>query len=671
MTEKIEKIINWGIIILVFVLPLLFLPITSDIYEFNKNILLYLFVLINLFLWAAKIALEKKFSFQKTPFDLPIVFIGLSFIISTFFASLNKMETLILPNGTGTILALTLLYFLITNNFEKGKISYLIYALIYSASFLGILEFFSFIEFAKILNLSLPDWLSQKTFTPAGDLFILATFLGLGLVITLSLLITKTEKGLKETYALIFPLISIALGLFLAIYQLQSTVRPLILPLQTGWQIAIETLKFAPLWGVGPSSFIVAFNQFRPVAFNLTDLWANKFFISSNFYLHILTTIGILGLGSLGLLIFKIIRSFINGMRQRDKNKDFLFFSLFVLLLIFLFSPPNFLLLLGFYLLISLLGINFAGKKYSEESKTLSFIILIIVAAASIFSFYNIGRAYAGEIYFKKSMEALLQNKGKETYDFQIKAINFAPYRILYRLSYSQTNLALANSLATSPNLSDADRETISILIQQAIREAKAAVALDPRISGSWENLGGIYRALINSAQGADSWTISTLQQAIALDPINPQLRLSLGGVYFSLQRWDEAIKLFDQTVNLKPNFANGHYNLSAAYREKGDIEKAVQEMEITLSLVPKDSDDYNKASNELEALRKRLTGKAEKESQKPSETLSTPAPLPTGIKPPLTLPTGAEPEITPTPTILPTPTPTPTPISEESVPTP
>jgi len=644
-TLILENIIRWGILLLVFLLPLFFLPLTSDFYEFNKNILLYFFIVILLIVWILKMIAEKKVVFRKTAFDLPVLAIAAAFVVSTFMVSPNKAEAFILPGGTGTILALTILYFIISNNIQEQSAKRIVHSLIASASLLSILGIFSFLEFAKVWNLALPEWLSQKTFSPAGGPLALATFLGVSLALAATRIYAdlKADRRRSSSFLLFtFYFLLLITGLGVSIYQLLTTARPILLPYSFGWQIAIETLKFSPLFGVGPASFIVAFNQLRPLAFNLTDLWAVKFGVSSDWYLQLLTTTGVLGLGAWLFLIFKVLKT---------RPFSIIHYSLFIILLLFAFLPASLVLLFIFYVLLGALGTSLPGKEYSEESRILPWIIFVIMLLASGCSLYTVSRAYAAEIYFKRSLDALSQNKGTETYNLQIKAITLSPYRASYRLTYSQTNLALANSLASKPDLSDQDRQNISILVQQAIAEAKAAVALDPRNSLSWENLAGIYRALINFAQGADSWTISALEQAIALDPASPQLRLSLGGVYYSLQNYDEAIKSFEQTVTLKPNFANGHYNLAASYREKGDFEKAAAEMETTLSQLSKDSDDWQKASSELEALKKKLGEKAEKEGTKPSESLSQPQPLPTGIKPPLTLPTGIEPEVSPTPT--------------------
>jgi tetratricopeptide (TPR) repeat protein len=123
------------------------------------------------------------------------------------------------------------------------------------------------------------------------------------------------------------------------------------------------------------------------------------------------------------------------------------------------------------------------------------------------------------------------------------------------------------------------------------------------------------------------------------------------------LKNWDEAIRSFEQAVSIKNDLANSHYNLSAAYREKGDFEKAASQMEMVIQLVPASSEDWSKAKAELEALNTHLKNKVQQTGNIPSESLTTPEPLPAGLKPPLTLPTDAAPEVTPIPTEV-TPTP-------------
>ena len=151
-------------------------------------------------------------------------------------------------------------------------------------------------------------------------------------------------------------------------------------------------------------------------------------------------------------------------------------------------------------------------------------------------------------------------------------------------------------------NTIEADKSTITQLIQQAIGGGKA-VATNPQRSGNWEILAQIYKNIMSFATGADQFTIQTYTQAIAFDPINPNLRIALGGVYYALGRYDDAIDAFKLAVIAKPDLANAHYNLAIAYREKKNFDNAIAEMNAVLSLVEKDSPDYALAKTELDNL--------------------------------------------------------------------
>ena len=143
-------------------------------------------------------------------------------------------------------------------------------------------------------------------------------------------------------------------------------------------------------------------------------------------------------------------------------------------------------------------------------------------------------------------------------------------------------------------------------------------------------------------AQGADQFAIQTFTQAVALDPVNPILRIALGGTYYALGNYDNAIDAFKLAVLTKPDFANSHYNLAVAYREKKNYDAAIAEINNVLGLVAKDSQDYTTAKAELENLQKQ---KAVVKPAGSSENLQAPQPAqPSNIKPPLTLPEEATP---------------------------
>jgi len=650
----IKKIITWMVLLLTGILPIFFLPFTTNFYDFNKNILLYVFVLIILILWGIKIVVDKEVSFKKTPLDLPILAILGAFIVSTFIVAPNKFETLWISGGTGTILFLTILFFIISNHINKKDLLKVKGALIISATILALVSFYQFLGLSESSIAATSPWafLRDKTWTPAASLLPLLIFLGTIFVLNITQIVKyfKNNHYSSAFYTLSLATLIIAGGIGINIFNLIKIGGLITLPYSTSWAIAIESFKNWQVFffGVGPVSFLDAFSQFKPLSFNLTLLWSFRFGISGNFYFHLLNTIGILGLLVWLWLIWQIIKL---------KKNSAVFFTVLFIFTVMLFFPVGIITLFTLFILLSLLAIDSPSGRYAERSVVLPVVILIISILFAGTSLYFIGRVYLAEIYFKQSLNAFANNNGNIAYDKQVRAIELNPFSDSYHIAYSQTNLALADSLAGKTDLSDQDRQTITSLVQQSIREAKLAVALNRKKITNWENLAQIYRQLINFAEGADQWAITTTKQAINLDPANPYLKLNLGGIYYAFGNYDEAILWFQKAIENKPNFANGYYNLSAAYREKADYQRAYEYMQATLSLITVGTEDYQKASLELEQLAKNLPAaqatdsgsQQQEEAVKPQ--LMEPEPLPEPIiTPPLELPQESAPEINPAP---------------------
>ena len=255
------------------------------------------------------------------------------------------------------------------------------------------------------------------------------------------------------------------------------------------------------------------------------------------------------------------------------------------------------------------------------------------------------------------------------------EAININPYVDRYHATFARINLALANSIAINTQkegatVTDQDRTTITTLIQQSIAEAKSNVALNPLRAGNWEILAQTYRSIMPLAQGADAFSAQSYRQAIALDPLNPTLRIALGGIYFAAKDYDTAVSIFELAASTKPDLANARYNLAFALKEKGNLDRAISEMTTVLSLITdKESQDFKVAQQALSDMqaKKAASGGTGDELNPPKQAEN---PI---IEPPIKLPEGSEPPeapISPTPTPLvnleevklsPTPSPAPT----------
>ncbi|HEY7647605.1 MAG TPA: tetratricopeptide repeat protein [Methylomirabilota bacterium] len=69
---------------------------------------------------------------------------------------------------------------------------------------------------------------------------------------------------------------------------------------------------------------------------------------------------------------------------------------------------------------------------------------------------------------------------------------------------------------------------------------------------------------------------MSSIQEAIALDPTNPVYRNSLGVVYMQLRRPDRALEQFIHATELDPNYAEAFVNTGSALAEMRRWDEAV-----------------------------------------------------------------------------------------------
>src|SRR5581483_374587 len=81
-----DKIISIWTVVLAFLLPLFFLPITSEFYEFNKQILLIFSTIILTVAWFGRMWARRELRFVRTPLDLPVVLFGLVCLVTTILS---------------------------------------------------------------------------------------------------------------------------------------------------------------------------------------------------------------------------------------------------------------------------------------------------------------------------------------------------------------------------------------------------------------------------------------------------------------------------------------------------------------------------------------------------------------------------------------------------------
>ena len=671
--EKIENYIIYGVALFV---PIAVLSSFPNPYTTIKLIVLTISVALILGLKVARMIISGSLELSVSKYDLAVLILVVAYILSTILRIPNKMEAIFLP-GTTTIIVTAALFFFLANRLrekEKDILAMFTYGAGLIISLASILAVTGIIEKLTMF----PQYVRTITFTPVGGNLPAAIFLAV--IIPLGLGYVLTEKDTIKKAFWTVSLAVITLGLLANIYNMLpgKPTSPKFAPYDVSWGIAIDTLKASPILGAGPANYLTAFNLYRPLSYNQSDLWAIKFTQARDVYLTTLTETGFLGIAAMILLVLAVYRAAKAEIKENrlvgwGVGSNMKLVSLVLILTAFLFfaSTPSLILLLFILLVLnsktSDVKLNLSTTQEGSSTKAQAatripaFLVAIpVVALIVAYAFFGTKMVNA-EYTFGKSLSALAGNDGGLSYDLMVKAINTNSTVDRYHASFSQLNFALANSVAqppqqvegeeaTQPELSEEQRNTIAQLVQQSIEEAKATVALNLPRSGNWKLLADTYRAIIPFAEGADEFAIQSYNQAIALDPVNPNLRLDLGGVFYSLGNYEAAIEAFRLAVVAKPDLANSHYNLAVAYRENGDYALAAEQMALTLSLVDRDSPDFEVAKKTLEEIEAKLPAQGEGTIQTPEvgapegELVPPPSPAPPVVEPPLDLPEDAAP---------------------------
>ncbi len=520
----------------------------------------------------------------------------------------------------------------------------------------------------------------------------MATYVAGALAIILALIAVPSAQIKKSMAFLAFPVVvSIILAVlsFVSLPNLstdlyqraQNFPREIQLSFPTSWKVSISAFRDSPFWGSGPSSYLADFTYYKPVEFNSSPYWNIRFDSAFNEYLQVLATLGAPGLICL-VLLSAILLSLAFKALMTDQSIIGVALAISTILfvaILLLHASTLVLWVIGAIILVSFmvvhrgvteqLNIGIAASKALNNQLHLHFdalpevlLVIILIAVAAVYFFT--GRYALADYHHRQALNAVATGNGLQVYNELVTAENLNPNVDLYRTDLAQTNFALANAIAinkgpteASPtgSLTDEDRQNIQTLLSQSIAEGRNAVALNPNNPINWEILGAIYRQIAGVADNALVFALDSYGRAIQRDPLNPQLRLTVGGVYYATKNYDLAIRFFSDSINLKPDFANGYYNLAVALKDKGDIASAVSAAEQAVSLVDPKSEDYKVASDLLASLK----------SQQASGTTTPPAAQTNSALDNNNLPKVLDlpkPDSIATPSAIKKPTPTPTP---------
>lgn len=137
-----EQIIEYTFYLLVFFVPIIFLPVTSELFEFNKMLLVYLGASLVFTAWLFKSVSDGFISLKRTPLDIPIVLFLLANIITTVF-SIDTHTSIFghysrFHGGLLSTISYILLFYALVAFFDKEKLIRLLKILLLSGAIVAI-----------------------------------------------------------------------------------------------------------------------------------------------------------------------------------------------------------------------------------------------------------------------------------------------------------------------------------------------------------------------------------------------------------------------------------------------------------------------------------------------------------------------------------------------------
>ncbi|MBI4600111.1 tetratricopeptide repeat protein [Candidatus Uhrbacteria bacterium] len=618
----LDTILEWSFIGLVFLMPLFFLPFTTEALELNKQMLLFVGALWLGLVYTTKIVVTGKIELKRSPLGWGMLALLAAWILATVFSlypynsilGLDRQEFLSLA----TLIAALVFTFILGNNGTPRTTSRLLYALLISTALVtveGLLQLFGVAllpwDFTKttsfntvglfslwgvlgvttlvlatneIIRLSLSDGKQKSMLVTLLALFtalhliLLIIFndatlwlsLAVGLVISLAVLYLKLPENQKVSW-LILPSFMIVFSITLMFVSPPRFVSlPLVATpsLQTSFDITVNTLKSSPAFGYGPGTFLSSYTQFRPKEMNganLFDLWSARFDQSSSYLLTKIAATGFVGLLAILFMAVLVFWQVLTSLKKKELGDDSLMLLSVVTALssmgvAAIFKPSNMTLTFVWWLLMALIYAYTArsGKEVMGGQSN-RFVILSSLALYTLVALGFVGIFFAGTRY--------------------------------------SADLAFADALLTDRKLSaEAQQkgEPVSLESTDAVINAVAkAIQIDPRNNQYARTLSQALLAKLSRLIGAaktqedataalqtlPSQAVAAANGALALNPKDIKSILNAAGTYQSLLPFTaDAVKLASETyakaVEVDPTNPQVRFDLGRMYVDEAVLHK-------------------------------------------------------------------------------------------------
>lgn len=407
--------------------------------------------------------------------------------------------------------------------------------------------------------------------------------------------------------------------------------------ISASFDIGVKTVKqgiLQGLFGAGPGTFGYSYGMFRDPLINLTNFWSVRFSQGYSFLSTALATMGIAGflslLGIVAAAVFSVWRALQTSYPGHPFAGGIIGGSIF-LILAWVVYPANLALMFAAFMFLGLTMVvvmpetetRFLGIRnlqwetpWSVFLTSLALMFLIGLSLAGIF--YEVQRYRAALV--AESALALIQQKGD--INGGIEALTKAASldrgndqyrRLLAQARFLKIQNIIRDALGSSPSSTvqtDFQRE-----VSATIATLQEAIQLNPLESANFRTAGSFYEALIPFIPGADQSALTSYMRATQLEPANPLVFAEIARVYLTVadtaqnlanqsQTTPDQAKVYNETrtraleaamlslnrsIELKNDFATGHFLLAQGALRQGKTDEAIKNTENARRAAPQD----------------------------------------------------------------------------------
>ena len=642
LTHYADKTIEYLFYALFFFVPLLLWPKTSEVFEFNKMLLVYVITILISAAWVVKWIEAKKITIRRTPLDLPIAIFLTSQILSTIF-SIDTHTSLWgyysrFHGGLISTIAYLLLYYALVTNFTRDKVSFAIYSIISSAALValyGILEHFGIDKHLWVQDVASrvfstigqPNWLSAYLVA----LLPLPIFLAveardnnhrllwalLALLFAITIIFTKSQSGLAATglilaavalyfvgrkfkfvYLFILPFILLATILkwdfvvkinpfgvpnLAALVKADGTNRvggsDSMIIRQVVWQGARKLGAKNPLFGTGLETFGYTYFTVRPALHNLLSEWEFLYNKAHNEYLNFLANTGFVGLAAYLLLIGWTLVWWAQIGGAISRGLLFGYLSILITNYFGFSVVP---VALFFFLFPALV---FVLSKSKEKYISLNFSInpylgFLILIPLTLYLLAIPYRQWRADIAYNTGRQYLTLSAYKQSLNSLTKAVSISPNEPLFLAQLAEGQAITAAAVAAQ-----LDSLPATLPADATPSALQAGAGADLVASGQ--------KLLAELQAGA----LANSDKAVNLNPQHTNLYKSKAKVELYLATIDprynrQALKTLEELAALSPTDAKVVYNLGLISDQLGETKKAQEYYRLAVNLKP----DYDAA---------------------------------------------------------------------------